>query len=104
MNNQIFISSNGLGEIYLDIEDDHLYMQNSSCFDYHTEIPVFKLLFDMSSLHMRYYLRINNNHFSLPQTLLDLGRVSTYFLKSFIKIRSLRKDLFCTGDIETLDY
>ena len=104
MNNQIFISCHGLGEIYLDIEDDHLYMHNSSCFDYQKEIPVFKLLFDMASLQMRYFLRINNNRFFLPQTFLDLGRVSTYLLKSFIKIRSLRKDLFCTGDIETLDY
>ena len=36
--------------------------------------------------------------------LLDLGRVSTYLLKSFIKIRILSEDLFRTGDIETLDF
>ena len=36
--------------------------------------------------------------------MLDLGRVSTLLVKSFIKIRSLSKDLFCTADIETLDY
>ena len=58
----------------------------------------------MASLRMRYYLRINNNRSFLPQTLLDLGRVSIYLLKSFIKIRILSKDLFCIGDIETLDF
>ena len=36
--------------------------------------------------------------------MLDLGRVSTLLVKSFIKIRSLSKDLLCTGDTETLDY
>ena len=36
--------------------------------------------------------------------MLDRGRVSIYLLKSFIKIRSLSQDFFCTGDIETLDY
>ena len=58
----------------------------------------------MASLRMRYYLRINNNRSFPPQTLLDLGRVSTYLLKSFIKIRILSQDLFCTGDIETLGF
>ena len=58
----------------------------------------------MASLRMRYYLRINDNRSFLPQTLLDLGRVSIYLLKSFIKIRILSKDLFCIGDIETLDF
>ena len=104
MNNQVFIPSSGLGEIYLDIEDDRWYMHNSSCFNYQEEIPFFKLLFDMASLRMRCYTRINNNCFFLPQTFLDRGRVSIYLLKSLITIRSLSQDLFCTGDVETLDY
>ena len=58
----------------------------------------------MASLRMRYYLRTNDDCSLLPQTLLDLGRVSTYLVKSFIKIRILSQDLFCTGDIETLDF
>ena len=104
MNNQVFIPSHGLGEIYLDIEDDCWYMHNSICFDYQKEISFFKLLFDMASLRKRYYTGINNNRFFLSQTLLDLGKVSTYLLKSFIKIRSLSEHFFCTGDIEKLDY
>ena len=34
----------------------------------------------------------------------DIGRIFTYFIKSFITIKSLIKDFFSTGDIETLDY
>ena len=98
MNNRVFIPSNGIGKIYLDIEDDHWYVHNSNCFDYQQEIPFFKLLFDMAIIWINYSCSF------LPQTLLDLGRVSTLLVKSFIKIRSLSKDLFCTGDIETLDY
>ena len=104
MNNQVFIPSHGLGEIYLNIEDNCWYGHNSSCFDYQNEIPFFKLLHDMASLCMRYYLSIDNNRSFLPQTELDLGRVSTYLLKSFIKIRILSEDLFFTGDTETLDF
>ena len=40
----------------------------------------------------------------MPQIILDAGNRSTYLIQSFIKIKSLCKDLFCTGDIETLDY
>ena len=104
MNNQVFIPSHGLGEIYLNIEDNRWYGHNSSGFDYQKEIPFFKLLHDMASLRIRYYLRLNDNRSFLPQKLLDVDRISTYLLKCFIKIRSLSKDLFCTGDIETLDF
>ena len=58
----------------------------------------------MASLRMRYHLQLNGNCFFVPQTLLDIGRISTYLFKSFITIKSLTEDLFCTGDIETLDY
>ena len=104
MNSVVFIPSNAIGEIYLDILDMHWYMYNSSCFNLYKEIPFFKLLLDMASLRMRYYMPINSNRLLALQTLLEIGRVSTYLIKSFITIKSLREDLFCTGDIETLDY
>ena len=53
---------------------------------------------------MRYYIQQYVNLLFLPQIILDIGRRSTYLIKSFIKIISLSKDLFCAGDIETLDY
>ena len=58
----------------------------------------------MASLRMRYYTQLNVNRLFLPQIILDVGKRSTYLIQSFIKIKSLCKDLFCTGDIETLDY
>ena len=104
MNNAVFIPSNGIGEIYLDILDMHWYIYNSSCFNLYKEIPFFKLLLDMASLRMRYYMPINSNRLLALQTLLEIGRVSTYLIKSFITIKSLSEDLFCTGDTEMLDY
>ena len=58
----------------------------------------------MASLRMRCYTRLNVNCLFLPQIILDVGKRNTYLIQSFIKIKSLCKDLFCTGDIETLDY
>ena len=58
----------------------------------------------MASLSMRYYVQLNVNRILVPQTLLDIGRISTYLIKSFITIKSLSEDFFCTGDIETVDY
>ena len=104
MNNQDFIPSHGIGELYLDVGNKYWYLQNSSLFNFQKEIPFFKLILDMASLRMRYYLRLNGNCLFVPQTLLDIGRISTYLFKSFITIKSLTEDLFCTGDNETLDY
>ena len=104
MNNQDFIPSHGIGELYLDVGNKYWYLQNSSLFNFQKEIPFFKLILDMASLCMRYYLRLNGNNLFVPQTLLDIGRISTYLFKSFITIKSLTEDLFCTGDNETLDY
>ena len=104
MNNLVFIPSHGIGELYLDVGNMHWYMHNSSLFNFQKEIPFFKLILDMASLRMRYYLRLNGNCLFVPQTLLDIGRISTYLFKSFITIKSLTGDLFSTGDIETLDY
>ena len=81
----------------------HRYMYSSSCFNLYKEIRFLKLLLDIASLRMRYYLQINSNHLLVPQTLLEIGRVFKYLVKSFITIKSLYEDLFCTGDSETLD-
>ena len=79
-------------------------MHNLSYFNLKKEIPFFKLLLDMVSLRMRYYTQLNVNRLFLPQIIFDIGRRTTYLIRSFIKITSLCKDLFCTGDIETVDY
>ena len=56
MNNRVFIPSNGIGEIYLDLSEMHWYYYESSTFNIDKEIPFLKLLLDMASLRMRYYI------------------------------------------------
>ena len=102
--NSVFIPSNGIGEIRLDSRDLYWYMLNSSYFNINKEIPFFKLLIDMASLRMRYFQRINANRIFLPQITMDFGHATTYFILGFNKLKELGKDLFATGDIETLDY
>ena len=58
----------------------------------------------MASLLMRYYHRINANRLFLPQIIIDLGEVTTYFILGFKKLNDLCNDIFAKSDIETLDY
>ena len=104
MSNQVFISSNGIGELYLDVFDIDWYYYESTLFNTDKEIPFMKLLLDMASLRMRYYQRLNGNRLLVPQTIINIGHTSTMLVKSFIKIKALSEDLLCTGDIETVDY
>ena len=58
----------------------------------------------MSSLRMRYYTRLNGSAVGMPQVILDIGHLSAKIVRSFIKIKDLSEDMFCTGDIVTVDY
>ena len=52
-----------------------------------------------------YFLGIKiANEQSTRILMFDVAKRSTYFIRSFIKTQSLTEDLFCTGEIETLDY
>ena len=99
-----FAPSNSVGELYLDVSDMHWYLYESSCYNIDKEIPFLKLLLDMASLRMRYYSQLNGNRLLLPQAILNLGYNSAMLTKSFIKIKSLSEDFFCTGNIQTLNY
>ena len=103
MNNQVFIPSNGIGELYQDVFDIHCYYYESTLFNIDKEIPFMKLL-GMASLRMRYYQHLNGNRLLVPQTIIDIGHTSAILVKTFIKIKTSSEDLFCTGDIETVDY
>ena len=81
----------------------HWYYYESTLFNIDKEIPFMKLLLDMASLRMRYYQRLNGNRLLVPQTIIDIGHTSAILVETFIKIKALSKDLFCTGDIETVD-
>ena len=104
MNNQVFIPSNGIGELYIDVYDLHWYYYESTLYNIDKEIPFMRLILDMASLRMRYYHRLNGNRRLVPETIIDIGHTSAILVKTFIKIKVLREDLLCTGDIETVDY
>ena len=104
MNNQVFIPSNGIGELYLDVFDMRWYYYELTFFNINKEIKFMKLLLDMASLQMRYYHRLNGNRLLVPQAIINIGHTSATLVKTFIKIKALSEDLFCTGDIETVDY
>ena len=104
MNNQVFIPSNGIGELYLDVFDMHWYYYESTLFNIDKEIPFMKLLLDMASLRMRYYQRLNGNRLLVQQTIINIGHTSAILVETFIKIKALSEDLFCTGDTETVNY
>ena len=63
-----FIPSNGVGEICLDVSNMHGYLYESSCYNIDKEIPFMKLLLDMASLRMRYYIQLNGNRILLFAT------------------------------------
>ena len=89
--------------MYLDVFDMNWYMHDSSIFNIQKEIPFMKLLLDMASLQMRYYLHLNGNRLLVRQTIINVGHTSAILVRTFITIPSLSEDLFCTGDIETVD-
>ena len=104
MNNQVFILSNGVSELYLDVFDMHWYYYKLTLFNIDKAVAFMKLLLDKASLRMRYYHRLNGNRLLVPQTIIDIGHTSSMLVKTFVKIKALSEDLFCKGDIETVDY
>ena len=104
--NRVFIPSHGIGEAYIDLSNMHWYMYDSSFFNLKKKIRFFKLLLDIGSLYMGCHLRLNVRETDIFRRILmtDFRKKSTYLLQSFMKIESLSEDLFCTGDIQTLDY
>ena len=104
--NRVFIPSHGIGEVYIGLSGTYWYMYDSSFCNLKKEIPFFKLLLDIGSLYMRCHLQLNVKETDIFRHILmdDFRKKKTFLLQSFIKIESLSEDLFCTGDIETLDY
>ena len=58
-NQQVFIPSHGIGEIYFDLSNMYWYMYNSPYYNLKKENLFFELLLDMGSLYMMCYIRIN---------------------------------------------
>ena len=104
--NHVFIPFHGIGEVYVNLSDMYWYMYDSSFCNLKKEIPFFKLLLDIGSLYMRCHLQLNVTETDIFCHILmdDFRKKSTFLLQSFIRIESVSEDLFCTGDIETLDF
>ena len=107
MNNEIeYIPSGSVGEIYLDMIDEHWYMCESTKYAKEKVLPFFKFLYDLLGVRVRD--RANNNSLTrnelVPQRILQVIKTTTEIIKGFNKLRSLTDDLFCTGDIQTIDY
>ena len=92
-----------VGELDLDVSDMHWYLYESFYYNIDKEMPFMKLLLDMTSVRMKFYTQ-GGHCLLLPQAILNLGYTSAMLTRSSIKIKSLSEDLFCTGDIQTLDY
>ena len=90
--------------MYKDVSDMFWYYYESTFFNIDKEIPFMKLLLDMSSLRMRYYSRLNESVVGMPQVILDIRYLSAKIVRSFIKIKDLSEDMFCTGDVVTVEY
>ena len=105
MSNQaIFIPSGGVGEMYFENED--WYKHDSSDFDKDKSIPFIKLLNDPVGFGACYYRNQNRmgryeNYPLLPKNVI---KIASLLKRSNKKIKKLSDNLFCTGDIQTIDY
>ena len=80
------------------------YSYKSSTFNIDKEKPFLKLLLDTARLRMRYYKNITlDERIGIPEIILDIGKHSAKLNRSFIRIKNLSEDMFCTGDIVTVD-
>ena len=85
--------------MYLDVSDMFWFYYESTIFNIAKEISFMKLQLDMSSLRMRYYTQLNGSAVGMPQVILDIGHLSAKIVCSFIKIKNLSEDMFCTSDL-----
>ena len=54
---------------------------------------------------MRYYKNITiDERIGILQIILDIAKHSAKLILSFLRIKNLSEDMFCTGDIATVDY
>lgn len=81
-------------------------MYDSTYFVKEKRIAFIKFLIDLVGVRARY----RSNQFELerrgdlPHMILDIMKSSAKIIWSFIKLKNLSNDLFCTGEIQTIDY
>ena len=107
MNNQIeYIPSGGVGEMYLDRIDKQWYRCESTEYAKEKIIPFFKFLYDLIGVRARYqtnHIRLRKNE-EIPRRIVKVIKTASKLIEGFNRIQGLADDLFCTGDIQTIDY
>ena len=89
INQHFYIPSGGVGEIYLDRVDRHWYRHESTDHAKEKVIPFFKFLYELIGVRA---------------TITDIIKISTKIIKNFKRIQNLLDKLFCTSEIQTIDY
>ena len=107
MINQIEYSpSGGVGEMYLDGIDKHWYRCESTEYANEKIIPFFEFLYYLIGVRTRYWtnhIRLRRNE-EIPRKIVKVLKTASKLIEGFNRIRGLADDLFCTGDIKTIDY
>ena len=86
--------------------DRHCYRHESADHAKEKVIAFLKFLYELIGVRERYQtnqrrLRRNEN---LPQIITDIIKIPSKIIKNFKRIQNLMDDLFCAGEIETIDY
>lgn len=100
MNFRRVIKSQGIGEIFVDHDDETCYMADSSLFDRkRMEIPFFKLFLEINSLYYKYERYLQDENIFDRIAITELYRQNIKLLKSFEHLEELCDSLYCTGEI-----
>ena len=104
--NSVFIPSDSIGEVCIDVFDLRWRMLSSSFYNFRKNIQFFKLLLDMVSLMMRCYIRFNAQETDAYNIILlnDFKEKTSYLMKSYKKIESFSENLVAPSDIEAYNH
>ena len=97
----MFIPSGSIGKFYLSLIDNYWYRHDLTRFVKEKTIPFIKILINLVGARVKYnanQLRLGRREY-LPQIIKDIIKTSGKIIQSFVVIKDLSTNLFCTGDI-----
>ena len=99
MSNQAFyIPSGGIGEIEYDTEKATRFNEDKA-------VPFLKFTTDLIDTLSRYRNQTRLGRYErYPQLAKEILETASGLANSYLKIKDYSEDLFCTGDIPTIDY
>ena len=105
-NQSIYIPSGSIGEIEFIPEEKNWHKTDAARFNEDKAIPFTKLLTDLVGVISKYHrneARMGRYENFRPLAV-DILKTPSKLACSFKKIKELTDDLFCIGDIQTIDY